>query len=254
MSRFFVDETAVKGGMIEITDRDDLKHLSKVLRLAAGDEIDVSDSREYEYRVKLTEVTAEKAAGHIIDKQKFAREPETLVTLYQGIPKQGKMEEIIQKSIELGVNRIVPVFTERTVVKDTGGLEKKVQRWRKVASETVKQCRRGIIPEVSEPLTFIQLTEELKKPCYDAVLLLYEEEDKSTIKDGLKDAVNGTVGYGFKVRTTALIVGPEGGFSKEEAEQLQLSGAESVSLGAAILRTETAGPAAIAMVMYELEL
>ncbi len=245
MSRFFAEPTDIDGKYIFIKNRDDLHHMKKVLRLSAGDEADISDGLTWEYRARLEQINDEKATFVILDKQKFAREPELCITLYQGIPKAGKMEGIIQKSVELGVHNIVPVFMERTVVVDKGNFEKKLRRWQKVSDEAVKQCRRGIIPSVDEALKFSQMVQELSD--YDLVIFPYENENNVTIKESLR-------GLDRKPKTVAVIIGPEGGFSDNEAKLLTDAGTERVSLGKTILRTETAGPAAIAMIMYELEL
>ena len=125
MSRFFVPPENVGENTIIINDKSDLHHMIKVLRLSAGDEIDVSDSQEWEYRAELVRIDSDEAEAAILDKQKFAAEPETRITLFQGIPKQGKMELIVQKSVELGAADIVPVFMKRTVVTDKGNFGKK---------------------------------------------------------------------------------------------------------------------------------
>lgn len=247
MSRFFVDPSDITDKYIYLSDRGDLHHMKKVLRLAVGDELDISDGAAWEYHVEIEEMTADEAKLLILDKQKFAREPEIQVTLFQGIPKAGKMEGIIQKCVELGVYAITPVFMERTVVVDKGNFGKKLDRWQKISDEAVKQCKRGIIPEVRESLKFKEMVEELDQ--FDLILFPYENEENRTIKDclrGLEDAAS--------IKTIAIIIGPEGGFAEKEATLLDEAGAERVSLGKTILRTETAGPAALAMTMYELEL
>lgn len=264
MARFFVNKDAVKEDIIEITDPDDIKHISRVLRLAEGDFIDVSDSEEYEYRVELTQVSREGVLGKIQDKQSFSKEPGLEVSLYQAVPKQGKMELIIQKTVELGVHRIVPVFTKRCVVTDNGSFGKKQERWQKVSAEAVKQCKRGIVPQVEEPVDFSAMMKRIFHE-NDLILFLYENEQASTIKQALRDFASewlifsaaGLVSQGEmpqKKPAVALIVGPEGGFTEDEAEALKESSAKCVTLGRTILRTETAGMAALAMVMYELEL
>ena len=246
MSRFFVNPEDIGNNLIIIKNVDDLHHMIRVLRLKEGDEVDVSDGVCWEYRARIQTLTKEEAELAILDKNAFAAEPSVQVTLFQGIPKQGKMETIIQKCVELGVHRIVPVFMERTVVVDRGNFNKKIDRWNKVSAEAVKQCRRGIIPEVAQPITGIpDMFEE-----FDMVLFPYENERGTTIKDvlrGEKDAVR-------QPRSIAVIIGPEGGFSDEEAIAIIGAGGVSVSLGRTILRTETAGMAALAMIMYELEL
>ncbi len=253
MSRFFVDKSAVKEHFIEITNPSDIKHIRKVLRLGIGDFIDVSDSLEYEYKVKLDEISDERILGEIHDKQNFSKEPTIQVSLYQGIPKQAKMETIIQKSVELGVSRIIPVFMKRTVVTEKGNFKNKLARWQKISDEAVKQCKRGIIPQIEEPLYTKEVYERIQKE-HDLVLFLYENEEKTTIKQVLRKAAEEKREQNRDLKRIALLIGPEGGFSEEEACAFQEIGASCATLGKTILRTETAGIAALAMVMYELEL
>lgn len=246
MSKFFVDPSAVSGAHIYMEDKDDLHHLRKVLRARTGMELDISDGDCWEYKTCLEELTEDCATLKILDKQKFATEPATRVTLYQGVPKASKMETVIQKTVEMGVDTIVPVFMERTVVVEKGNFGKKLDRWQKIAAEAVKQCKRGIIPRVTESYDFDRMLAEL--PDYDLIICPYENEEGLTIKDFLRGAP------GPQARRIALIIGPEGGFSDGEIERLKAAGAATVTLGKTILRTETAGMAALAMIMYELEL
>lgn len=248
MSRFFVKPEDVQDKYIYLTDKQDLHHMKKVLRMSVGDEMDISDGSAWEYHVEIESLDEKEATLLILDKQKFAREPELLVTLYQGIPKASKMEEIIQRCVELGVNSIVPVFMERTVVVDKGNFSKKLDRWQKISDEAVKQCKRGIIPDVQGTVKFKEALPMLQN--HDLILFPYENEDNKTIKDCLREVVASDQ----KPKTVAIIIGPEGGFADKEATALDEIGAARVSLGKTILRTETAGPAALAMTMYELEL
>lgn len=253
MSRFFVDPSDVTDKYIYLNDSGDLKHMRKVLRMGVGDELDISDGAAWEYHVQIEALDEDEAKLLILDKQKFAREPELHVTLYQGVPKAGKMEGIIQKCVELGVYAIVPVFMERTVVVDKGNFGKKQDRWQKISDEAVKQCKRGIIPEVGASLKFKEMLTELEQ--YDLILFPYENEEGTTIKDCLRNVVRAVeAGERTMPKHVCIIIGPEGGFADKEAEMLDKAGAQRVSLGKTILRTETAGPAALAMAMYELEL
>ena len=252
MSRFFVNPEDIGNNLIIIHSADDIHHMMKVLRLKEGDEVDVSDGVEWEYHARIESLSREEVQLQILDKQAFAAEPAVKVTLFQGIPKQGKMETIIQKCVELGVHRIVPVFMDRTVVVDRGNFSKKVNRWNKVSAEAVKQCRRGIIPEVALPVKTEDVLRDRDNSGtpdmlgeFDLVLFPYENEKGATIKDALQKT---------NAANVAVIIGPEGGFSDEEALAIIGAGGVSVSLGKTILRTETAGMAAIAMIMYELEL
>lgn len=251
MSRFFVQPENIGEKNIIIDNREDLHHMMKVLRLSAGDEIEISDSVEWEYTAQLLYLDADSAEARIIDKQKFTAEPEVQVTLFQGIPKQGKMETIVQKCVELGVNAIIPVFMDRTVVVDKGNFAKKVQRWQKVSDEAVKQCKRGLIPQVFDPMKMPEVLEAFG--VFDLVLFPYENEAGTTIRDVLRE-VHESSSWKEGRKRIAIIIGPEGGFSDKEAEDIVDAGGRSVTLGKTTLRTETAGMAALAMVMYEMEL
>lgn len=272
MSRFFVPPENIGDRTIEITDRGDLRHMKKVLRLRAGDEVDVSDTERFEYRAIIESIDDDVAVLTIVDKQAFAREPETEVTLFQGIPKQGKMESIIQKCVELGVKEIVPVFMKRTVVVDKGNnMSKKTDRWNKVSTEAVKQCRRGVIPKVRDPIGMAQVMEELGEGApggygpYDLVIIPYENEEDLTIKDVLREWKTSSEEQGPDASVDssddschgpriAVMIGPEGGFTEDEVDGVVERGGKAVTLGRTTLRTETAGPATLAMIMYELEL
>ena len=255
VTKLFVRPEQVLENTIEITDKNDIKHIIKVLRLRKGDPLQVSDSASWEYDTEIEEISDDLVVLTIRDKQKFAKEPALQISLFQGIPKAGKMELIVQKSVELGAVSIVPVFMERTVVADKGNFGKKIDRWQKVANEAAKQCKRGIIPEVAESIDFKGMMDRL--PGFDLVLFPYENEENRSIKDCLRRITDNESAGGSKsglLQTVAVIIGPEGGFSDKEAGLLKEAGAECVTLGKTILRTETAGLAAIAMTMYELEL
>lgn len=243
MSRFFTEPENISDRYIYITDKDDLHHIKKVLRLKPGDTVEISDGQKWEYEGVIEDITATEATLRITDKQSFAREPETRVTLFQGIPKAGKMDLIVQKCVELGADSIVPVFMERTVVNDNGKIGKKTERWQKISDEACKQCRRGIIPKVAAAVDDSEMMNMLEN--FDLVLFPYENETDRTIRDSLRSLKS-------KPETVAVVIGPEGGFSDSEAKQLKKY--ECVSLGRTVLRTETAGIAALAMIMYELEL
>lgn len=251
MSRFFVEPENIGEKNIIIDNREDLHHMMKVLRLSAGDEIEVSDSVEWEYTAELLYLDSDSAEARIIDKQRFTTEPEVQVTLFQGIPKQGKMETIVQKCVELGVHAVIPVFMDRTVVVDKGNFGKKVQRWQKVSDEAVKQCKRGLIPQVFDPMKMPEVLTTFG--VFDLVLFPYENEDGTTVKNVLREVRESSEWLEGRKRI-AVIIGPEGGFSDKEAADIVAAGGRSVSLGKTTLRTETAGMAALAMVMYEMEL
>jgi 16S rRNA (uracil1498-N3)-methyltransferase len=230
-----------------------------------GDEATLSDGLAFEYRARITDILPDKVLFEILDKQTFASEPSVRITLFQGMPKQGKLEVIIQKAVELGVSAIVPVHTARSVPKgNIGNTILKRERWKRVAAEAGKQCRRGLIPDVGKPVTLKEAVADLSG--FDAVLFPYEEEENVTLKDVLvpiakacreaQPPASGDEANGRRAprANIAVFIGPEGGIAPGEAELLIGAGAKSCSLGRCTLRTETAGPAVIAMIMYEWEL
>ena len=250
MNRFFVSRENIEGSSIRIHRAEDVHHMSKVLRLTEGDLVMVSDSTELEYLAKIIEMSRGEVLLQAVEKSPFQREPNLRVTLFQGIPKQGKMEFIVQKCTELGVDSVVPVFMDRTVVVDRGDYWKKVVHYQNIAEEAAKQCHRGKIPEIRQSTETTDMVERLKG--FDVVLFPYEEEEGTTIKSFLSALDMSDLEE--KHTRVALIIGPEGGFSSREVEEIRELGIQPVSLGKTILRTETAGMAALAMTMYELEL
>ena len=243
MRRFFTDPSNVGDKYIIIDDKEDIKHIVKVLRLGLGDVINISDGEIWEYEAEINGISDDEVSFLIMDKQHFATEPSVEITLYQGVPKAGKMELIIQKSVELGITAVVPLMMDRTVVNDNGKFKKKIERWQKISAEAVKQCKRGIIPKVYEQMDFNDMCKQINK--YDLVIFPYENAKGYTIKDLLKSS---------KPKKIAVIIGPEGGFSDREAKKLTDMGIQGVSLGKSILRTETAGIVAVSMILYEYEL
>ena len=166
--KIFTDAANIEESLIRITDKGDIRHMIKVMRMKEGDMLDVSDSTEWEYQAEILSIDEDLVLLSVLDKQKFAREPRLQVTLFQGVPKAGKMETIIQKCVELGVSSVVPVFMDRTVVVEKGNFAKKLERWQKVADEAVKQCKRGVIPSVCQQIKFAEIGEQLAE--FDLVL------------------------------------------------------------------------------------
>lgn len=272
MAKFFIDPKNIDEKYIYLREKNDLHHLVKVLRSRVGDEIEVSDGLAWEYATVIDDIFEDEAVLKIVDKHNFATEPKTRVTLFQGVPKGQKMELIIQKTVELGIDTITPVFMDRTVVEDHGKFDKKIERWQKIADEAVKQCKRGMIPQITEKLTYKEMLGKLAD--FDLVLIPYEDEDGTTIKDVLrgfhKEQCHSMYDYNSEHNCNsthdcnserreeplhiAIIIGPEGGFTEKEVKAAVDNSAKSVTLGKTTLRTETAGIAALAMIMYELEL
>lgn len=239
MERFFVYPNAIQGNTAAITG-EDVAHMTRVLRLKQGDEIRICDGQGFEYAARLRELSKQSVQVELVEKYPVQSEPQHAVTLYQGLPKAGKMELIIQKCVELGITSIVPMVTERCVVKPDADFEKKRVRYQRVAYEAAKQSGRGIIPQV-KPLISLS---KVPYSGHGLILHAYEGEHACTLKQALQ---------GSKAQDIAILIGPEGGFTKEEVERSVANGAQAVTLGNRILRTETAGMAMLAMTLYELE-
>ncbi|NLK85918.1 MAG: 16S rRNA (uracil(1498)-N(3))-methyltransferase [Clostridiaceae bacterium] len=258
MSRFFVKTIPadLQNGRIIITG-EDVKHIAGVLRARTGDPLVLCDAAGTDYDAVIEQISKENVITRIIDRKENHTEPPVDITLFQGIPKADKMDLIIQKCVELGVNRFVPVTTARSVVRfrDARDAAVKAVRWGRIALEAAKQCGRGRIPVVEEP---VGVDAALKLAHgYDLMLLPYEEETEGSLRSvlhsfGRSIAGNGAVGDNAAMRRIAIFIGPEGGFERTETEKAVRSGFRSVKLGPRILRTETAGIAVSSIVMYEL--
>ena len=242
MYKFFVEDNQIENNEIKIMD-DDLKHISNVLRMRIGEEILITNKNTAEtYKCSIKEINKNEAVCTIIEKEENDTEPSIKVDIFQGIPKSDKMETIIQKSVELGVSKIFPVSMKNCVAKIKDDI-KKQERWQKISEAAAKQSKRNIIPSIEKSVDIKYLCSKIDE--YDLVLVAYENEDKKTIKDILKNN---------KVEKIAIVVGPEGGLTEKEVEELIKCGAKAVSLGKRILRTETAPIAMISMIMYEYDL
>jgi 16S rRNA (uracil1498-N3)-methyltransferase len=244
MHRFMVYPQNINNDCI-IIEGEDLKHLSQVLRLKEGDLISVFDGNGTEYQARLTSIHRKYAEAKIISSFISQTEPRIHLTLFQGLPKGHKMDFIVQKAVELGIYKIIPVITERTVIKlNNKDRIKKTERWRKIAIEAAKQCGRAYVPEVCAPVSFDEAL--LKRDEFDAFILLYENEQKKCLKELLKC-------YNInKIRNLAIFIGSEGGFSDREVEKCVHSCYDVAGLGKRILRTETASISVISIIMYEM--
>ncbi|PKM83060.1 MAG: 16S rRNA (uracil(1498)-N(3))-methyltransferase [Firmicutes bacterium HGW-Firmicutes-14] len=242
MARFFVPESSIKGDQVVITGPD-VKHIGRVLRLGPGDEIVLSPGNGRRFLTRISEITSREVLCKIISEQEVLTEPPVRVSLYQGLPKGEKMELVIQKTTELGVGRIVPVDCERTVVRlDRKKAAARQARWQRVAEEAAKQSGRTVVPQVSEPVGFETALAGLPAGCL--ALMPWEEESLTGIRTVLQGNTNAV--------EIAVFIGPEGGFSRREAELARVRRVIPVSIGPRIMRTETAGIAAVAVIMYEL--
>lgn len=241
MHRFFIkQENIFKGGVT--VSGEDVQHISRVLRLQPGDEIVLCDGEGTDYYTSIESMDKHSIRTVILRTEASKGEPEIEAVLYQGIPKSTKMDLIIQKCTEMGIKRVVPVSTARTVVKLESEKDerKKVERWAKIAEEAAKQSGRGKIPIIEMPKSFTSALEDAAR--LDNIIVPYELEGGLSIKDALRRDKGSSIGF---------FIGPEGGFEPYEIEKAQAAGAVPVTLGRRILRTETAGVAVLTSIMYE---
>ena len=242
MPKFFVDECDIVGDLIKISGSD-AKHLIKVLRKNVNDDIIVCDGCGFDYDTVITDIADSCVTLHIKHKYENECESDVRITLYQAIPKGDKMETVIQKCTELGAFGFVPFASERIVVKgDKASFSKKRERWQKIADEAVKQCMRGRIPEVSPVLSFDEMLCEASK--HQLCIMPYESCKTTRLKEALGSSFVDDIG---------VIIGSEGGFTEEEVKNAEGCGIIPVTLGKRILRTETAGAAVTACIMYHLD-
>lgn len=246
MYRFFVKQEQIdmEEKKIHITGSD-VNHIKNVLRMRQGETILISAGDNLEYTCLVGEMEAEEVIADISYVQEVGMELPSKIYLFQGLPKSDKMELIIQKAIELGAAEIVPMATKRAVVKlDAKKAAKKVQRWNEIAKSAAKQSKRGLIPEVKPVMSFKEAVEYGKSmdmlliPYEDAKGIAHSREVVETVKDK---------------KSLGIYIGPEGGFPEEEVSLAMKAGAEPVTLGHRILRTETAGMTLLSILMFMLE-
>lgn len=234
MPRFFKQEIDIENIVI---DGDDARHIGRSLRMKCGEEITVCCDG-IDYFCKIRSFTDSEVYLDLIEKRPCAAEPNVDITLFQAVPKLDKLEFIIQKSIELGVSRIVPVLTRRCISRpDEKDFAKKLGRLNKIAESAAKQSGRGIIPQVLPIMSYKNAVEEMKK--LDLSVILYENGGKRFDEVDFTDK-----------KTIGLVIGSEGGFDAEEVQTAINSGAESVWLGNRILRCETAPITALSILMF----
>lgn len=241
MHRFFISKENIFKDGITI-DGEDVQHISRVLRLKEGDKIVLCDQQGTDYLVAIESMSKHSIRTAIIGKEPSKGEPSIDVVLYQGVPKAAKMELIIQKCTEMGITRIVPVMTARTVVKLESEKDeaKKAARWAKIAEEAAKQSKRGIVPVIEMPMNLEKALEDSK--ALDLKLIPYELEKENSVKAALQSK---------KAQRVGFFIGPEGGFDTAEIDKAKQYGVIPVTLGSRIMRTETAGFAILTSIMYE---
>ena len=247
MYQFFVEpqQIHVDDKSVIITGSD-VNHIKNVLRMKIGEEIAVSNGQDgKEYRCGIREYTEDAVLCELRFIKEDGVELPSRIYLFQGLPKADKMELIIQKAVELGVYQVIPVAMKRCVVKlDDKKAASKIARWQGIAEAAAKQSKRGIIPQITQVMTFAQAMEYSRNA--QVRLVPYE------LAEGMEETrkIIEQIQPGQEI---AVFIGPEGGFDEDEIRKAMEDGMRPVTLGKRILRTETAGMTVLSILMYHLE-
>ena len=246
MPRFFVKDEQIKENTIKIVN-DDVKHIKNVLRKNIGDKIEICNQEDGKnYKCQIVKIE-ENIIAEILEEIEEV-DSKIKIDIYQGLPKADKMELIIQKSVELGANAVIPVAMKRCIVKiDSKDENKKIERWQKIAESAAKQSGRNTIPQIRKIGTIQEIINKQNE--YDSIIVAYEEEKEYTLKQELmrlKENAN-------KEIKIAIVIGPEGGLEESDVKKLRENNAKIVTLGSRILRTETVALNMLSIIMYELE-
>ncbi len=237
MAWFFTQDNI--SGDRHIITGEDAKHISKVLRMNRGEELTLVTPDLTQCTCEVFSINSDSVTVEVLKRKKCENEPNVFVTLYQALPKGDKMEYIIQKCVELGVSRIVPMITSRCVSRpDKKALVKKRDRWQKIALQAAMQSRRGIVPEVCPCVTFPAAAEDTRQ---NEKTIVFYEMGGEHINNILTSPV----------KSIGMFIGSEGGFEQSEVDLLVKHGATAATLGKRILRAETAPLTALSVIMYQ---
>ena len=244
MPRFFIDKNTaapVPGELFEIAG-EDARHISSSLRMREGEELTLCDGAGTDYLCAVESV-GQTVSVRVISLSESRGEPPYRAAVYQALVKGDKFDSVVQKSVECGAASVTPFLSSRCVSRpDDRSVGKKTERWRKIAAEAAMQCGRGAVPEVGNALPFSGMIKAAAEA--DIPLFCYEGGGEP-----LRDVLRGE-----KPGTVSVVIGPEGGFSPEEAAEAAAAGMKTVSLGARILRTETVAQTVLSCLSYEFEL
>ena len=250
MPRFFVTRDQIEGDLVTVLG-DDAHHLSRSLRMAAGERITVCDMQKNEYECELTAFLPDRVEARILERRRCDTEPPYRAEVYQALPKGDKLDAIIQKAVECGCASLTTFESERCVVRAKDAAEpKKLERRRRIALEAAKQSGRGALPEVLPTVGFGEAVARAAEA--DIPLFCYEGDGTEPLPTVLKRLCAQLSATCEPV--VSIVIGSEGGFSQKEAEAARAAGLCPVGLGKRILRTETAASFVLACLVYELEM
>jgi 16S rRNA (uracil1498-N3)-methyltransferase len=240
MRYFFIDPSRVTGPEVSITGSE-AHHIKNVLRLKPGDALKLFDGTGFEYEAAIVWISSKKVTVEIRRKARAAVPSGVQIIVAQAFLKEKKMDDLVRKLCELGMTQWVPFFSERSIARpDAKRLEARCQRWQRIATEAVKQCRRVDAPQIADARSFEKML-DFSQNC--DVRIVFWENESSPLTADLASNEN-------PANKILLMLGPEGGFSDQEIQRLQNSGFISAGLGPRILRAETATIAAVTLVQY----
>ena len=243
MNRFFIPPDAISGNTVNIPD-EAAAQIRKVLRLKEGTVVLFLDDCGFLYESKIHYINEKQLTAEVIEKRPAEGEPDCRISLYIGLTQREKFEWILQKCTEAGVSRIIPIISERSLIRKASDIAGKTDRWVKILKEAAEQCGRGRIPELLPAMSFIQAAETGRNS--DLALFCWEEEKQKSLRELIEPRRD-------SLRDISVMIGPEGGFSAEEAETAAMNGWNAVTLGKRIYRMETAAVAAVILTLYEAE-
>jgi 16S rRNA (uracil1498-N3)-methyltransferase len=239
MSRFFIPPTAIRGKSFVLSGSE-AHHALDVLRKKVGDEIDLFDGKDLSFRGRIESIASQEIHGTIVEDLPRKSLPIQL-TLYQALTRGSKWEWLLEKTCEIGVAKVVPVFTQRTLVKlDAAQAREKQKRWNRIALAASKQCGRAGLMGVDAPCPFSSALSQIDKNHLS--IIPWEKETSRTIQEACKD---------YKGTTANIFIGPEGGWDAQEIDLARQAGVIPARLGPTLLRTETAGLVAATLVLRE---
>lgn len=239
MHVFFVPLSQIKNQHIMIWGQD-AHHIQTVLKMSKGEKIIVQDGETHKYICMIEEISTEKILAKIISQEKSIAENKIKITLAQSLPKASKLDFIIQKTTELGVDKIIPFTSERSIPRIEEKMPAKLNRWQKIAQSAASQSGRSSIPKIESLKTWEEILSSIKN--YSLSLIPWENERENSLKAILSQ--NKTQ------KNILVIIGPEGGFSHQEVNAAKKMGAIPISLGTRILRCETAPLNLISILNY----
>jgi len=238
MPRFFLEDISGENAVIR---GEDARHIARALRMQQGEELILCDTRGSDYRCRIARMSADEVEVDVLEKTGSVGETACRLRLYQALPKGDKLEHVVQKATELGVDEIVPVITARCISRPLArSMERKATRLQKIAAEAAKQSGRGCIPAV---LPMTGFSEAVREMAADKLALLFYEKSDMPLHEVLGDAAPNSI---------SLMVGSEGGFADYEAAEAAAAGVRLASLGTRILRCETAPVCALSAILYHM--